>query len=248
MRHHRLYHPAPLATGTTVALDRDNSHYLTTVLRARIGQPLLLFNGVEAGEYAATLTAIERQSCRVAVEAYQPVNRESPLAITLLQGISKGERMDWVVQKAVELGVTTLVPLITDRSVVRLDEERQQKRQHHWQSIAISACCQSGRTVLPQIERPLTLAAWLEHHPTLTTELRWLLAVRDDYPTTPPHTPRPTHAAVLIGPEGGLTLEEEQLALHHHFIPRHLGSRILRTETATVAALTLLQHQFGDLA
>jgi len=183
----------------------------------------------------------------------QPAERESPLALTLAQGISRGERMDWVVQKATELGVTTLVPLLTERSVVRLDAHQTDRKVNHWRAVAIAACEQCGRDRLPQVTAPLSLRDFLRgtvaggsRGGAPADSMRLVLS-----PVAERRIGDLARAAgsvtVLIGPEGGLTQEEQEVAAGAGFTPVRLGPRVLRTETAAIAALTLLQRQFGDL-
>jgi 16S rRNA (uracil1498-N3)-methyltransferase len=180
----------------------------------------------------------------VAVGAERAVERESPLLLTLAQGVSRGERMDLVMQKATELGVTRLVPVLTERSVVRLDASQAERKLAHWRGIAIAACEQSGRNRPPEVSPPQALADFLRAGVDSGTRL--LLAPAAQLRL--PEIPRPvTAVTVLIGPEGGLTQEEQERAMAAGFVGVRLGPRVLRTETAALAALALLQQEFGDL-
>jgi 16S rRNA (uracil1498-N3)-methyltransferase len=238
----RVFQAIPLKSQTRLELDLAASHHLANVLRVKAGDAITLFNG-EGGEYAASITQVEKKKVIVSIGEFQNRNAESPLTLCLAQGISRGEKMDYTIQKAVELGVNQIIPLLTERCTVKLDAERRVKRWQHWQSIVHSACEQSGRTRLPELLPPQTLVQWL---PTVNAAMRLVLA---------PTAPQKLHemavpdgkVMLLIGPEGGLTELEIGQAQQHNFHPLNLGPRILRTETAAVAALTVLQTIFGDM-
>jgi 16S rRNA (uracil1498-N3)-methyltransferase len=258
MRLTRVYVDAPLVPGTRITLEGSAASHVTRVLRLRTGDALTLFNG-RGGEYAASIDKSQAGVVTVAIGEHRAAERESPLAITLAQGLSRGERMDLVVQKATELGVTQLQPLLTERSVVRLDAQQAHRKLNHWHAIAVAACEQSGRNRLPEVMAPATLRDFLrtgggraaaggQAAPAADTlaGTRLLLspaaAVRID------EVPRPAGGVtLLIGPEGGLAEAEQEAARTAGFILVRLGPRVLRTETAAIAALALLQRQFGDL-
>lgn len=246
MRVTRVYVDAALAPGLHVALTGSAASHLTRVLRLRPGDALTLFNG-RGGEYAGIISQPRTGAVSVAVGEERQLERESPLMLTLAQGVSRGERMDLVVQKATELGVSGLVPVLTERSVVRLDPQQAARKVAHWRAIAIAACAQSGRNRVPEVATPLALREFTGMaRSTEASGARVLLSPGaelrlDDVP------PPVTDVTVLIGPEGGLTEAEEELARSAGFIPVRLGPRVLRTETAAIAALTLLQRKFGDL-
>ena len=242
MRLTRVYVAAPLEPGTRLRLEGGAARHVTRVLRLRVGAELTLFNG-SGGEYEATIDKAHGEELTVAVGVHHAIERESPLALTLVQGISRGERMDLVVQKATELGVARLVPVITERGVVKLDAHQADRKLLHWRAIVIGACEQCGRNRLPEVASPLGLREFLRDAAAGGTRL--LLS---------PHAGRGlgelTRAAavtVLIGPEGGLSEAEQQAAAQAGFAAVRLGPRILRTETAALAALALLQRQWGDL-
>ena len=244
MRLRRVYVDAALAPGARVALEGSAASHVTRVLRLRPGDALTLFNG-RGGEYAGNIEKSQAGGVTVAIGESCAVERESPLSLTLAQGVSRAERMDLVVQKATELGVSALVPVLTERSVVRLDPRQAARKVAHWRAIAIAACEQSGRNRVPAVAAPLTLRELTAQARSAVTGTRVLLspgaALRlDDVP------PPVTHVTVLIGPEGGLTDSEQDLARTAGFTPVRLGPRVLRTETAAIAALTLLQRKFGD--
>jgi 16S rRNA (uracil1498-N3)-methyltransferase len=242
MRLSRVFVDAPLASGARVTLQGSAAAHLSRVLRLRVGDALTLFNGT-GGEFAATIAGVGRDAVAVTVGEARPIERESPLTLTLAQGISRGERMDLVVQQATELGVTTLAPLLTERSVVRLDAAQAARKSDHWRAIALAACEQSGRNRPPRLLSPATLAAFLRAG---GSALKLLLS-----PTAAlrlAEIPPPTgEVQVLIGPEGGLTGEEQERAQAAGFLGVRLGPRVLRTETAALTALALLQREFGDL-
>ncbi len=243
MRLTRVYVDAPLAAGTRVTLEGGAASHVTRVLRLRVGEALTLFNGA-GGEYAAGIEQVHDGGVAVTIGEQRAIERESPLTLTLAQGVSRGERMDLVVQKATELGVSGIVPLFTERSVVRLGAQQAERKLNHWRAITIAACEQSGRNRLPNVAPPLSLADWLRSGADRDGG-RLLLSpaatARIDAP------PRPaTSVTVLIGPEGGLTNAEQEAAVAAGFLPVRLGPRVLRTETAAIAALALLQRAFGD--
>lgn len=240
----RIYQSISLSPNQTLLLDSDASHHVARVMRASVGDALVLFNGL-GGEYQADITRIDKKSVEVRLKSFDPREVESPVSLHLAQGIARGEKMDFIVQKAVELGVTQITPLITERCNVRLDAEREEKRLQHWRAVAISACEQSGRNRLPQIHEPVSLTHWL---PTQSSGRRFVLS-----PHVSAKLPAPASSSdhspivVLIGPEGGLSDAEVTLAAQQGFLPLNLGPRILRTETATVTALTVMQCRYGDL-
>lgn len=224
-----------------LTLPPEASHYLTSVLRAKVGQPVALFNntGVEA---QAVVQAIDRKCVVVSLGEVVTVERESPVAIHLAIGISRGERMDFVLQKSTELGVHSITPLLCERTEVKLQGERQDKKQQHWHKVLVSACEQCGRARLPVLHVPATLAACLAGD---QSEQRLVLHHRSQG-QLPVTANRPASVLLLIGPEGGLSTAEIALAEQAGCMPWTLGPRVLRTETAPVAALGILQYQWGD--
>jgi 16S rRNA (uracil1498-N3)-methyltransferase len=242
MRLTRVYVDAPLASGMRVTLQGSAAGHLTRVLRLRVGEALTVFNGA-GGEYAASIEHAHAGRVAVAIGELRAIERESPLTLTLAQGVSRGERMDLVVQKATELGASGLAPVLAERSVVRLTAQQADRRLNHWRAIAIAACEQSGRNRLPAIASPVPLKDFLR---TNDGSMRLLLSPAAT--ATLADLPRLVSAiTVLIGPEGGLAETEQEAAVAAGFKPVRLGPRVLRTETAAIAALTLLQREFGDL-
>lgn len=237
----RIYTGQTLAPGQTFTLEPGASQHLARALRKVAGDQLTLFNG-DGIDYAAELVNVERKAVVVQVNGVIPGHFESPLVIHLGVAISRGERMDWVVQKATELGVAAISPLYTARSGVKLAGERADKKVRHWRNIAISACEQCGRNRLPTIANPLDLSEWL-----VSTEapLRLVLHHR----AAPAQTPQtaPENLALLVGPEGGLSAAEIEAAEAAGYASLSLGPRVLRTETAPLAALAILQARWGDM-
>lgn len=232
-----------LAEGDVLTLPDAVYHHLVGVLRRIPGDAIIVFNG-QGGEYAATLESVARRKAVARVNEFRDLSRESALDVTLAQGISKSERMDYTIQKAVELGVTHLVPLVTDHCVVRLSDERWERKREHWQAVAVSACEQSGRTRVPKVAPVVDLRDWLPACPQSTLKL--VMAPEAEAPTTPlQFSGQPV--ALLVGPEGGLSDIELKLADLAGYAALPLGPRILRTETAGVAALAVLQALWGDM-
>lgn len=240
----RIHLPAPLAEGQRIDLPETAFRHLIQVLRMREGETFTTFDG-QRGEYDAVLTEIGKRGASARLLAFHDINRESPLDLTLAQCISKGERMDYTLQKAVELGVTRIVPLISGRSIVRLDEDRWEKKLDHWRGVIVSACEQSGRTRLPALEDAQALPTWLDasaaHGDRLTLDPGGRHCLRE---LPPPNGP----VTLLVGPEGGMSDGELDHARHAGFIGMRMGPRVLRTETAGVAALAALQALWGDWA
>jgi len=243
MRLTRVYVDAVLESGAQLILTGSAASHLTRVLRLRPKAALTLFNG-RGGEYAASIERVQRSEVQVAIGAHEPIERESPFPLTLAQGVSRGERMDLVVQKATELGVARLVPLLTERSIVRLDEEQSDRKSSHWRAIAIAACEQCGRNRLPEVALPAQLREFLRQ--PSGEGVRLLLSPSATRRIEDVSRPA-GGATVLIGPEGGLSDAEQEDALTAGFTAVNLGPRVLRTETAAIASLTLLQREFGDL-
>lgn len=251
----RCFVAGTLASGTERTLLAGPSAHVAKVLRLRVGAALTLFNG-DGGEFEAHILALEREGVRVRIGAHLALEREAPVAVTLMQCLARGERMDWVVQKATELGVAAVVPVASEHSVVRLDEAGAQRRQQHWQAVAISACEQCGRNRLPEIRSALPFkqacAESAREHPQ--PEYPRLLLVPGaqqslaaTLKTLGEKAPgEPAALSLLIGPEGGLSPQELAIAQHHGFIACRLGARILRAETAPLAALATIQALLGD--
>jgi len=243
MRLARFFVDPPLETGARIALPEHAAHHAARVLRLRDGDSIVLFDG-RGGEYAASIAGLDRDAVHVTVGAWQDVERESPLAIALAQGISGAERMDLTVQKAVELGVATIQPLSTEKSVVRLDARRTTSRLAHWRRIVISACEQCGRNRLPEIHAPISVAELCET--TRDVPARWLLAPEAQTRLRDAAQGLGESLAMAVGPEAGFSEAETRSLLDAGFAPVRLGPRILRTETAALAAIAALNAMAGD--
>jgi 16S rRNA (uracil1498-N3)-methyltransferase len=242
MRIPRIYQPGALAPQHTLQLVDDAANHVGRVLRMQAGDKLCLFNG-DGHDYPAEITGTDKKTITVQITERVDNRVESPLKIHLGQGISRGDRMDFAIQKAVELGVTEITPLFTERCGVKLDAQRLQKRTEQWQKIAISACEQSGRSVVPTVHPAQNLDKWLAQH---TNELKLTLDpwAKDTIKTLTPVS----SVRLIIGPEGGFSEREVQLTTGAGFVAVQLGPRVLRTETAALTAISALQLQMGDLA
>lgn len=257
MREIRTYIDAALAEGEELALDERAGGHVVRVLRRRIGDRITLFDG-RGSEAEAELIAVERRGpCRVRIQSVAALDRESPLRIELLQAVARGEKMDWVVQKATELGVSSIRPVFTERSEVRAEGKALLRKQARWQEIAIGACEQSGRNVLPRIHPPIALSE-------VTTEAGLRLMLDPDGATalvsavaeasaeasdSGQATVAPTISLAIslaIGPEGGLGAQDREQLRRSGYVAVTLGPRMLRTETAGLAAIAVLQSLLGD--
>ncbi|MDF2395461.1 16S rRNA (uracil(1498)-N(3))-methyltransferase [Pseudomonas protegens] len=238
MRLSRFFIDAPLSLGEH-ELPEAQAHYIGRVLRMAEGAALQVFDG-SGTEFRGTLVEVGKKRVRVQLDESFAGQDESPLQIHLGQGLSRGERMDWAIQKATELGVSEITPIFSERCEVRLKDERADKRLLHWRQVAISACEQCGRSRVPLIHPPVLLADWIKQ---TQADLKLVL-----HPVAQPlesHA-KPQTLAFLIGPEGGLSDAEVEQAHSAGFLPARLGPRVLRTETAPVVALAVAQQLWGD--
>jgi 16S rRNA (uracil1498-N3)-methyltransferase len=243
MRLTRIFVTAPLTPGAEVRLSASAASHVARVLRLKEGAPLIVFDGT-GGEHRAEIIRVAGASVHVMLKEFMPGATEPALKLTLVQGVSRGERMDWTLQKATELGVSAIVPVLTARSVVRLDERQSMAKREHWQAVIVSACEQCGRTRVPEIAPPVRLRDYLATSkkeglrlalsPVAQGSLAGLASVSQK-------------VELLIGPEGGLDDTEHLLAEQAGYLPVRLGPRVLRTETASVVALSVLQSLWGDL-
>lgn len=239
MRTSRVFIEADLQAGRTLDLDDRACRYVSQVLRLRAKQQLTLFNG-DGRDWSAVLVHCHKKGCTARVDAL--LSHESPpaLAIHLGIGISRGERMDYAIQKSVELGVQTITPLHTERSIVQFEGDRKSRRISHWRGVAASACEQSGRSIVPQLATPCGLADWLGDNPGG-------ILLHHQASTTLPELDQPMlELALLTGPEGGLSEAERVTAQAAGYRAVRLGPRVMRTETAPVAALAAIQALWGD--
>jgi len=238
MKHVRLYQNTPLIIGDELTLDSYAAHHLTKVLRFPQGQSITLFNGDGFNYTAAVLKAEQGSVVKLLGKEHNP--SESKLKLTLAQGVAKGEKMDFLIQKAVELGVSKIIPILTERCVVKLKGDKLQKRQLHWQKIVIGACEQSGRSVVPKVLEPISLDALLQ----LPTSNGFVLHHRAE--NTLLDIPPTSESTILIGPEGGLSEVEITQAIQTGYQSLLLGSRVLRTETASLAVIANMQLLWGS--
>jgi 16S rRNA (uracil1498-N3)-methyltransferase len=237
----RVFTPQPLQPHIEVTLESGASHHLCKVLRMKAGEQLILFNG-EGGQYVASLISPDRNRAVAVTGAFDAVDRESGLTLHLGIALSRGDRMDWVVQKATELGVNKISPLETERTGARLDAKRRDKKLRHWRQIVISACEQCGRNRVPRIVEIRRLSDWLQG---VSEDARFVLHHRADKMTG--EAAAPGSVALLVGPEGGLSRHEVASAHENGFKELSIGPRILRTETAPLAAISILQARWGDM-
>ncbi|MDB5774050.1 MAG: methyltransferase, RsmE family protein [Herbaspirillum sp.] len=239
----RFFCPVPLAVGQTLRLPDHVAHHVQ-VLRLQPGQLVTLFNG-EGGEYTASLALIEKKHVSVELKAFSPREAELPYAITLAQALPEGSKMDWIIEKSVELGAAAIQPLSAQRCVVRLNSERAEKKQAHWQGVIVAAAEQSGRNRLPLLAAPATLGDWLAQQ---DLHKRVLLSPRGEQSLSDWARHQPPQAlTLLIGPEGGFTEAEEALACAKGAMMLTIGRRVLRTETAGLAAVAALNGIWGEM-
>lgn len=239
----RFYSAENLIIGATVKLSENAATHATRVLRLNAGDMINLFNG-DGFDYACELVMVKKNEVLAKVKGSAAINNEPPLNITLLQGISSGDRMDYTIQKAVELGVKQIQPIATERSVVKLSAERAEKRVEHWQNVVISACEQCGRAAIPIVSAPQTLASWLASNPQAASTRILLNPIGAKRLA---EIAKPTgEIQLLIGAEGGFSTAEIDIAISHGFQSIVLGPRILRTETAALTAITAMQTLWGD--
>jgi 16S rRNA (uracil1498-N3)-methyltransferase len=242
MRHTRIYLDASFKTGESVFLEARESHYLLHVLRSKVADPLMVFDG-KGHAFLAEITAIQKKSVQVCIQEVVPSIPESPLSIHLGQAISRGEKMDYTLQKAVELGANTITPLFSARCGVQYPAARLENKMAHWQQIIVSACAQSGRDTLPHIFPPQSLSTWIAARQETCRLLLHPREARSLKTLSPPRG----EVCLLVGPEGGFSEEEVSSAIQSGFETISLGPRILRTETAAPAAITALQCLWGDM-
>ncbi|HBZ29369.1 MAG TPA: 16S rRNA (uracil(1498)-N(3))-methyltransferase [Nitrosomonas nitrosa] len=249
----RFYYPGSLSSGQMMVLPMNISHHAIRVLRLKQGDTLILFNG-RGGEFSGSIEHIDKSNCTVRLSKFHEVERESPLTIHLVQAVCVNEKMDWIIQKSVELGVSHIQPVTANRSVVRLSEARAHKRRLHWQQIAIAACEQCGRNHVPELLPLQSISEWFSQQLTNKPKntkcklaYRFMLSASANKRLTEyPSPAREDSITLLIGPEGGFTDDEEKAAFSIGFMPVRLGPRILRTESAGLVAIAAAQTLWGD--
>ena len=244
MRLTRVFVDSELQAGSVVELPAETAAHLAKVLRARGGEEIVLFSG-DGREFAGVIDSVRGSRVRAAVGAAREVSRESPCAVTLLQCVPRGDRMDFIVQKATELGVSRIVPVLSQRSIVRLDDRQAESKAMHWRGVAVSACEQCGRNRVPRVEAPVALIDYLGSAPESGTRL----VLEPDPGADAPGdlTDAQGMVEIAVGPEGGFAAQELDAFRLAGFVRVRLGPRVLRTETAAIAALCWVQTRFGDL-
>jgi len=255
MRLTRVFVDFALNPGSLVELPRDTGAHLARVLRARSGDEIVLFNG-DGREFTGTIEAVSGLRVSASIGAARSIDRESPFPLTLVQCVPRGDRMDFIVQKAAELGVVRIVPVLSQRSVVRLDEIQAASKQAHWRAVAVSACEQCGRNRLPSVEPPQPLLTYLgamapsdaDRMLRLVLEPERARQTQREARIIDGDAPPASGAQIAIGPEGGFTADELEAFDLSTFSRVRLGPRVLRTETAAIAAIAVLQARFGDMS
>lgn len=249
MRVSRFYQEGEMKLGEEIPLTQANHRHAAQVLRLKVGDSLILFNG-KLGEYAATISATDKRNSQVVIEGFDPIDRESPLSIHLVLANIKSDKMDYAIQKAVELGVTTIQPMYTTRSVIKLKNNRLEKKMQHWKGVIIAACEQSGRTVIPSIKEPCHFEEIFVKYadmiqiamlPESQNKIQALSFQEGN------NNNEAKEVSLIIGPEGGFTDEEEQSMRSNDVESVNFGKRILRAETAVVSGITACQMAWGDL-
>ncbi|MFM7811081.1 MAG: 16S rRNA (uracil(1498)-N(3))-methyltransferase [Acinetobacter junii] len=236
----RFYIETELNTGNTIELTESVFHHWVRVLRAKVQEQAIFFNG-NGGEYRVTLTEINKKNAFVSVDHFEAIDRTAPFKVILGQVMSKGDRMDYAIQKATELGVTTIQLLTSDRCEMRLKYDRDQKKLDHWQSVAVAACEQCGMNIVPKVLAPISIEEWIQTDLPIS---RLVMAPNKDQKNV--LLDAQPELALLIGPEGGLSESEIGLSNQHGFVNWCIGDRVLRTETAPVVALSILNYHFAS--
>ncbi|MBY3624690.1 16S rRNA (uracil(1498)-N(3))-methyltransferase [Acinetobacter junii] len=236
----RFYIETELNTGNTIELTESVFHHWVRVLRAKVQEQAIFFNG-KGGEYRVTLTEINKKNAFVSVDHFEAIDRTAPFKVILGQVMSKGDRMDYAIQKATELGVTKIQLLTSDRCEMRLKYDRDQKKLDHWQSVAVAACEQCGMNIVPKVLAPISIEEWIQTDLPIS---RFVMAPNKDQKNV--LLDAQPELALLIGPEGGLSESEIGLSNQHGFVNWCIGDRVLRTETAPVVALSILNYHFAS--
>jgi len=241
MRTPRIFQNLPLLEGNTVELDENGSRHLSRVLRLNVGDPVILFNGT-GGEYHGHIADLGKKAVAVELTFFNEADRASPIHVHLGQVLGKNDRTDYALQKAVEMGVSEITPLISQRCEVKLNSQRMDRKLEQWRHLLIAACEQCGSNIVPVINPPMTLLRWAE---SVQAERKWILHT-EELPANPFAAPAPESLCFAVGPEGGFADDEVEQVKDHGFDCITLGPRIWRTETAPVAMLSLIQLHWGD--
>ncbi|MDH5434828.1 MAG: 16S rRNA (uracil(1498)-N(3))-methyltransferase [Gammaproteobacteria bacterium] len=240
MRSHRFFADIKLENNTTAKLPSEVSHHCVQVLRYNVGDSLTLFNG-DGFDYSAKIVELNKKACQVTIESKSKNHSESKLKIHIYQSIAKGDKMDWLLQKSVELGVVSVTPVLSERSNVKLDAKRLEKKIQHWQKVVISACEQSGRAVIPKVHTPIRFDQY-------KPQSEFALYLHPQASNSISNIGKAESIDILIGPEGGFSDLEISDFNQRQFTDINLGKRILRTETASLAIISILQNLYGDLS
>ncbi|MCV2402128.1 16S rRNA (uracil(1498)-N(3))-methyltransferase [Marinomonas sp. C2222] len=243
MRIPRIFIDSQLNENTEIPMPDTSFQHVCKVLRLKSGHPVKVFNGV-GGQFNASITNVEKRSASLKITNFENLDNESPIKVTIGQSLSRGERMDYAIQKAVEAGVFAIQPLFSERCEVKLSQDRVEKRLQHWQQVAISAAEQSGRGIVPIVHSPIELDFWVAQ---CTQSLKLTLHHHSARPIHQLEQPQDQQICLLIGPEGGLTETEVEFSNKHDFQAITLGPRVLRTETAPVVALSVINSLWGDI-
>ena len=243
----RFYHSLPLKLNQNIYLDDASAHHALQVMRVKKKDQLILFNG-DGYNYLGEAIEIEKKKLKIHILSREKNFSESPIKLILIQSLSTNEKMDWIIQKATELGVNQIYPINSSRSIIKLDKERSDKKLMHWRQIAISASEQSGRAIIPEIHSPISFPQAVNQIQLDNEALKIILAPNSVDSFDKANTHRASTIVLLIGPEGGFSDEEIRLAEQHQYFALKLGPRILRTETAPLCALSILQYKYGDLS
>jgi 16S rRNA (uracil1498-N3)-methyltransferase len=246
MKISRFYQQNEIKVGDEIELSTANHRHAVQVLRLKLDQSLILFNG-KGGEYHAKISYLDKRNSRVLIEKYDSTTRESKLSTTLALAMIKPDKMDFAIQKSVEMGVRNIQPIYTKRSVIKIKANRLEKKIQHWQGVIIAACEQSGRTKIPELYEPVNLEKFLGQNARSSNNSSCIAMFPGDHPTIKRINENIEKLSLLIGPEGGFTDDEEELIQQKGVTPISFGTRILRAETAVIAGLTACQQQWGDL-
>ena len=243
----RFYHSKPLSINQIVILDDFSGHHAIKVLRIKLNDELVLFNG-DGFDYQGRVTGISKKEIEITILTSINKNHESPLKISLIQSLSSNEKMDWVIQKATELGVSEIQPIFSERSIIKINQDRIKKKLLHWKQVSISACEQCYRTQIPPVHHPLSFTNYLNNTRFEDKALKLILSpsAKENIKILP--SKKPDKVYILIGPEGGFDQHEIKLANSLNFEAINLGPRVLRTETAPLSILSILQYKYGDFA
>lgn len=247
MRVPRIYQSMPLKVGESIKLDAQAVTHVVRVLRLKQGDQVTVFNG-DGGEYSGVISEVTKRDVEINLLQHQTPGNESPLYIGLIQGVSRGERMDYTLQKAVELGVRDIYPVFTEFTSVHLNSERKDKKIQHWQGVVNSACEQSGRNVIPSVHAASSLYACLDNIAEERYDLCLVLNHRSTQSMASLNIDKPVRVMLVAGPEGGLSQDEVGELERRSFVSVNLGPRVLRTETAALAAIAILQSMWGDFS